>query len=52
MDLTINLYCQPSPRMSGGQVNRQVEILADEAGQVLSDEAGNVLSPDLGIPQD
>lgn len=50
-NLTINLYCQPTPRM-GGKVGAVVKVQTDEAGQVQSDEAGNILQPDAPIQGD
>ena len=45
MNLAINLYCQPTPRMSG-QIGLPVWLQTDEAGRPVGDEAGNFLIPD------
>jgi hypothetical protein len=45
MNLAINLYCQPTPRMSG-QVGLPLWLQVDEAMRPQGDEAGNVLTPD------
>jgi hypothetical protein len=45
MNPAINLYCQPTPRMSG-QIGLPIQLQTDEAGQPLEDEAGDFLKPD------
>jgi hypothetical protein len=45
MNLAINLYCQPTPRLSG-QIGLPLWLQSDEAGRPQADEAGDFLIPD------